>query len=209
MIRLVSLFGPQLNLNGDLANIRVIEQQLRWRGLEVEVFDCTSAEQLRVAEPDFVLIGHGSVAAWKSIDEEFAKACSVLTELIDAGVPALAVSSGFEALLRYLPMLHGSVFESGSRVSKFDVSDFEGHRALGYRNSEAKIASLTRHGSLVGTMLHGPVLVKNPELLNSTLLAICSHADLQLPDIRSREKADQLADLVSRVWKLEEALASE
>jgi lipid II isoglutaminyl synthase (glutamine-hydrolysing) len=209
MIRLVSLFGSQLNLNGDLANIKVIERQLGWRGLDVQVIDCSTAEQLREARPDFVLVGHGSVAAWKSIETEFVKACSVLDELILAGVAALAVSSGFEALHPHLAVLRGQSFESKSRVSKFDVSDFEGHRALGYRNTEAQLSSLSRHGSLVGTMLHGPVLVKNPELLESTLRAICAHAEVDLPEVQSKEKADQLADLVSRVWKLEEALASE
>ena len=58
-------------------------------------------------------------------------------------------------------------------------------------------------------MLHGPVLAKNPSLLEELLARIAKHAGEELQAIRISEKADQLAGLVDEVWKLERELASE
>jgi CobQ-like glutamine amidotransferase family enzyme len=53
----------------------------------------------------------------------------------------------------------------GARVSKFVRVNHAGSQVVGYRNSEVLDSELYVRGNFVGTLLFGPVLAKNPELL--------------------------------------------
>jgi CobQ-like glutamine amidotransferase family enzyme len=66
-----------------------------------------------------------------------------------------------------------------------------------------------RDGNWISTLLHGPVLAKNPNLLEEVLSKIANGAGVALPKIQASEKAGRLADLIEEVWTLERNLASE
>lgn len=208
MIRLGVLFPEHLNLNGDYGNIEVISRQLEWRGMASEIVAVGTPSEL-ASGLDFLLIGHGSSAAWESIDEEFRGLLAPLKALLAGGLPGMSVSSGFEQMVR------GSVFEGltansvSSRTSKFVVQqDVEGE-VLGYLNADVDLPIIHRESNFIGTMLHGPILAKNPALLEEVLFKICSSAGLELGPLHANEKAGLLADLVDKVWELERELASE
>lgn len=208
MIRLGVLFPEHLNLNGDYGNLEVIARQLEWRGMTCEVISVGSRAEL-TSGLDFLLIGHGSSAAWASIDEEFRGLLTPLKALLAAGLPGMAVSSGFERMVR------GSLFEKldvnslSSRTSKFVVEQDVDGEVLGYLNTDVDLPIIHRESNFLGTMLHGPILAKNPTLLEEILLKISSNAGLELAPIYANEKASLLADLVDKVWELERDLASE
>jgi CobQ-like glutamine amidotransferase family enzyme len=208
MIRLGVLFPEHLNLNGDYGNLEVIARQLEWRGMASEIVAVGTRAEL-TSDLDFLLVGHGSSAAWASIDSEFRGLLATLKVLLSAGMPGMSVSSGFEQMVR------GSVFEGltanslSSRTSKFVVEqDVEGE-VLGYLNADVDLPIIHRESNFIGTMLHGPILAKNPILLEEVLLKICSSAGLELAPFQANEKAGLLADLVDKVWELERELASE
>lgn len=208
MIRLGVLFPEHLNLNGDYGNLEVISRQLEWRGMASEIVKVGTHDELN-SDLDFLLIGHGSSAAWASIDEEFRGLLAPIKALLAAGMPGLSVSTGFEQMVR------GSVFEGltvnnlTSRISKFVVKqDVEGE-VLGYLNADVDLPIIHRESNFIGTMLHGPILAKNPILLEEVLLKISSSAGLEVAPLHSNEKAGLLADLVDKVWELERELASE
>ena len=208
MIRLGALFPDHLNLNGDLGNLTVIQKQLAWRGIESEILPIQSP--LELGQPlDFLFIGHGSIAAWADIEAEFGAMLPEIEKLINSGLTGMAVSTGFESLVG------GNIFPSlrfdqlSERVSKFEVLADGENEVLGYRNTDVSLPLIERHKSFIGCMLHGPVLAKNPELLNEVLSTICSRADIDLPEIQIKEKADQLAGLIHEVWVLERDLANE
>lgn len=207
MIRIGTLFPKHLNLNGDQGNIKVISQQLKWRGLQVAVIEVTRPEHLE--ELDFVLIGHGSAAAWSEIESKCMLIVEALSQTRYSTLPLLAISSGYEFANRC--GLFGALKPSTSveRISKFEIADFEGYEVLGYLNTTSDLPVIVRRSERLGTMLHGPVLSRSTELLENVLLSIAVHAQVEIAEIQSKEKAGQLADLVSEVWKLERELASE
>lgn len=208
MIRLGVLFPEQLNLNGDYGNVEVVARQLEWRGMASEIVAVGTKAEL-TSGLDFLLVGHGSSAAWASIDEKFRCLLDPLKALLAAGMPGMSVSTGFEQMVR------GSVFEGlnvnslSSRTSKFVVGQDVNGEVLGYLNTDVDLPIIHRESNFIGTMLHGPILAKNPTLLEEVLLKISSNAGLELAPIDASEKAGLLADLVDKVWELERDLASE
>jgi CobQ-like glutamine amidotransferase family enzyme len=208
LIRLGRLFPEHLNLNGDFGNLEVIGRQLAWRGLAYEIVDITATKHF-AEDVDFVLIGHGSEAAWKDISENCIAIRDNLQALKAQGVSMLAVSTGFEKAIEMGLIVDLVVGRIGERVSKFVVHPDGNSQILGYVNVDNDLPVIHRSGSVIGTTLHGPVLAKNPALLNEILTAISSRANVLLPELLDAKKADQLADLVAEVWKLESDLASE
>lgn len=211
MISLVALYPNHLNLNGDLANIKVLQRRLSWRGVESTIRLVEKGKSIP-SDCDFILIGHGSEAAWNDIEEDFDQASTSIAELFTNDLPGLAVASGYERLARLqlgAPVAPGNGLARTERVSKFALASIDGHQALGYINSDAALEPLVRYGNVFGTLLHGPVLAKNEWLAETLIRAIFDRRGLPLPPIMAKEKADQVADLISKVWELEEPLARE
>ena len=208
MIRIGMLFPKHLNLNGDFGNIEVLARQFEWRGHEVQIVELTEVSNFN--EPlHFALIGHGSEAAWVDIDEEFLAIAPQVSRLIADGVPVLAVSTGFARCIAAGLVSTTAPTALPERVSKFSIVK-DGHTdLLGYVNVDTDIPEFYRSGSFIGTALHGPLLSKNPVLLEQILIDIASKAGVKLNPIQDAKKADQLADLIAEVWKLESDLANE
>ncbi len=208
MIRLGRLFPKHLNLNGDFGNLEVLSRQLGWRGLESEIVDICVADDI-VDDLDFILVGHGSEAAWQDILNDFRQLEAKLLTLKAKGVVILAVSTGFEHSVE-IGLIEGiSVEAIEQRVSKFVIYPDGKSEVLGYVNVNNNLPPIHRCGSVIGTTLHGPVLAKNPGLLVEVLQTITARKNLPLPEIIEAKKADQLADLIAELWELERELASE
>jgi CobQ-like glutamine amidotransferase family enzyme len=134
---------------------------------------------------------------------------SSIQELIRSGTPGLAISTGFEKLVEHGVLGHLAVGKLPERISKFHVHGDGDSEVLGYLNTDVDLPILHREGNWISTLLHGPVLAKNPNLLEELLSKITNGAGVALPNIQVSEKAGQLADLIDEVWKLERDLASE
>ncbi len=161
LIKLGSIYPADLNLNGDQANLLVLQKRLKLRGVSCEVVEVT-IEQLN--EVDLVLVGHGSVAAWKFILQTHPSLMNSLAEQVRAGFPVFAVSSGAIELLKAL----GERFESGEHRSEFVT---EG-KLVGYLNSSVKAPLIQKINTSWFTMLHGPVLAKNPEFADEICIEL-------------------------------------
>jgi CobQ-like glutamine amidotransferase family enzyme len=208
MIRLGALFPDHLNLNGDLGNLEVISKQLEWRGLASERLAVCSNEDLQ-QDFDFIFVGHGSLAAWADIRSAFANLSPKLIELMEGGMPGLAISTGYEELAKvglFSKVLASPISE---RISKFKIYKDGEKEVLGYVNTEVDLPILHREAKWIGSLLHGPVLAKNNDLLEEVLGNITKHAGVVFDQIKTREKASHLADLISEVWVLERELANE
>jgi CobQ-like glutamine amidotransferase family enzyme len=208
MIKLGVLFPDHLNLNGDLGNVTVIKKQLDWRGVDSVVIGITSEDQLSEGF-DLLFLGHGSEAAWTDIESRMPNFDSVIERVLDSDIPFMAVSTGFERIVASGALQGLSQSTRDARTSKFEVAEDGDDKVLGYLNTESDLPLVFRSGALVATMLHGPVLSRNASLLNEILVAISTRAGIDLPALMDAKKADQLADLIAEVWKLEEELASE
>lgn len=195
MISLLQLYPDHLDLNGDAGNLVVLEKRSQWGGLSC------SRSQLRpgnrpVSRPDVLLIGHGSTAAWRQVYAEFTRLVPTIEEWMKEGTQVIAVSSGFAALHGLLEGLPISV-EREQRQSHFVSEEFEGHHVFGYRNTDLKLANISRHGSLIGTMLHGPLLAKNSWLADEIIEKVRHGENRKSLEVEMLDEVEKLASAAS------------
>jgi CobQ-like glutamine amidotransferase family enzyme len=196
MIRLLELYPEHLNLNGDRGNLVVLQRRLEWAAVEVQVSSYRPGESLGSEVPDFVLLGHGSPAAWRQIYADLARIAPTLQSWIDGSTQMLAVSSGFAALHGLILGLPTEV-NKVLRISKFEVAEFESGQVVGYKNTDLDLPTLERFGNLIGTVLHGPILAKNTqftsELIGLMMNGQTKNLDLSPAISRYAEDASKLA----------------
>ena len=80
-------------------------------------------------------------------------------------VEKLRLTDEKNLLIQGLP----SSIEKTTRVSKFVVTELEGHEVIGYLNSDLSLDAISRHGNLIGSLLHGPLLAKNSWLADDII----------------------------------------
>ena len=179
MINLYTYAPDRLNLNGDQGNLLIIQRHLEWAGLAFETVELSDRSALKKAAKAaarstkaFLLVGHGSMAAMRSLAEDREELAACIDAFKTAGCPVLVVGSSFEALTR-----HGQLAE---RVSRFQeatvdapsfgsISTNSSMDAFGYINTQSDLPAILTNGSIVYTLLHGPVLAKSPDLLTEIL----------------------------------------
>jgi CobQ-like glutamine amidotransferase family enzyme len=198
LIKLGTIFPNQLNLDGDQGNLLALKRYLTAAGFQVGVQ--VVSPDVSSSDLNFVLFGHGSLAACESI----AAKLDELDWLALLKVPGLAVGSGFEYLSRN--SIVPQMIQSGERESAFQVANLGNLEVLGYRNTDSGLPNLAMNEQWICTMLHGPVLAKNPKLLDRAARAAVAAAGLEWP----QEQSDQFKDWVEnlnriseQVWKIE------
>jgi CobQ-like glutamine amidotransferase family enzyme len=152
VIRVFSFRPEHFNLNGDQGNLEALRH-----------FTKTDFTSSGIEDADLVLFGDASRAAMRHFSDELESQIPELSARLAAGSPTLLVGSCYEFFsgkVAGLPAL--SVAE---RVSEFRQASAQGITVKGYRNSEVASADLFISGHFVGTTLFGPVLAKNPTLL--------------------------------------------
>ncbi len=175
MSEIIRLFPSRLNLNGDQANALVLQRRAAWAGVSIEVLDYEDISTLRplitrlqqAKAPAVVLLGHGSLAAMASIAhlkdevEELLAVCKGMAQSV------IVVGSSAEWLLEHT---------SGERVSEFWVGsvNYEDRvsNVFGYLNSEAIFDPIYVDGSLLYTLLHGPLLAKSEDLADHLMVKL-------------------------------------
>jgi CobQ-like glutamine amidotransferase family enzyme len=206
MIRLLELYPDHLNLNGDRANLTVLQRRLEWAGIDVELFTHRPAQPLPTTAPDFVMLGHGSVAAWRQIYADLTRIVPTLQTWVDGSTQMLAVSSGFAALHGLMSKLPEQV-QRVPRESKFVIAGDSGESVVGYKNTDLDLPDFARFGNLIGTVLHGPVFAKNEALAQSVLTRMpISSSELALLE---NLKKPEITDYAKKASALASELASE
>jgi len=188
VIKIAALFPKHLNLNGDHGNLLVIEKRLKWSGVTAEIVPVTSTE--RLSEFDFVLCGHGSKAAWADVtrlDPSFVKN---LVAFIESGKTALVVASAYDLISEALSGLHRTSIEHRSEFVETEGGE------VGYLNSDSSNKELQWHKNTLLTLLHGPVLVKNPALADELIHRMGIEVN---SDSKEFSKIDELAEASRRI----------
>ena len=157
-IRLAALYPNHLNLNGDLANLLVLQKRLEWYGLEADVVYVEKPTDL--TKFDVVLLGHGSRDAWSQLEDIDPELIPSVASLVSAGKKVMAVSSGYVLLIE---AIDGLVVKHSERVSEFRSHE----EIVGYVNSEAELEPIRWINDSLFTLFHGPVFAKNPDLADT------------------------------------------
>lgn len=192
MKKLVRFLPSHLNLNGDAANCDAISFYLNKSGIGSTVVDY-SLGQTWSPDADFIVVGHGSMAAWNSLTDLKPVIAKFLLAARDNGALVLLVSSAISELADSLG-LHVQPAEI-ERQSKFTHTEFENQKIVGYLNSDRNLPLFERQNGFWLTSLHGPLVAKNPQLLE-TWFSTVAVLDDQLQDAvnRARDLAIALAD---------------
>jgi CobQ-like glutamine amidotransferase family enzyme len=187
VIGLAALYPEHLNLNGDHANLLVLQKRLQWRNIESQIVSVARKENLD--KFDLLVLGHGSADAWAELSKLDSDLIPRVLAFINSGKPVIAVSSGYEFLVEEMNSLKVKHIE---RVSEFQ--DFGG--IVGYINSEADLPAVTWVKNSLLTLFHGPVLAKNPELADQ----IIENANWASNEKGARlENVDSLAEASRRI----------
>lgn len=157
-------FHPEhFNNNGDQGNLEVLGFFLKAQGIDFE-----STEDISSA--DFVLIGDASRAAVRNYGKELLETASALHQRHASGMATLIVGSSFEFLASKVPWMAEP--EYGAPVSEFrTLETVGGESVLGYRNSKMLGSDFILQGNFITTTFFGPILAKNPDLLDQILIA--------------------------------------
>lgn len=188
VIKLAALFPKHLNLNGDHGNLLVIQKRLQWSGVKAEIVPVTSTASL--SEFDFVIAGHGSKAAWVDVLRHDLSFVKNLVAFIESGKTALVVASAYDLISEALT---GSQSNPAEHRSEF-VKTEEG--LVGYLNSDSSNKELQWHKNSLLTLLHGPVLAKNPALADELIHRMGIEVK---SDSKELALIDQLAEASRRI----------
>jgi len=109
-LTIVSILPDLLNTNGDAANARVLAQRARWSGHDAEVVEVRTRADLP-ASVDAVVIGSGSDSQLENARDVLLTMVAELRAWTTAGVPILAVGTGWELLSWGIELPGGVVVE--------------------------------------------------------------------------------------------------
>jgi CobQ-like glutamine amidotransferase family enzyme len=176
MIKLASFHPQHFNNNADQGNIEVLTWMLNKASLGHEVSTTISPDS------DFVMIGDASFAAIAHYGLELESLIPMLTKRLEDGSPTLLVGSSYEFYLKKMSGL--PEFRVSDRVSGFvSVETILTNPVIGYRNSELFDTEVFISGAFVGTQLYGPVLAKNPDLVELVLGGLGALTNLEESDL--------------------------
>ena len=151
-------FEPQhFNNNGDQGNLLVLSKQLALSGQSF-----TETEEIRDA--DFVLVGDASIAAMRHYAGRLELLRPFIKDRFAQGAPTLIVGSSYEFFASDL----GLTSKPYLRRSEFVDQD----GIFGYMNVDHNLPPFVANGAFMATSLFGPILAKNPELLEQMTISL-------------------------------------
>ncbi len=164
MITILSLFPELLDINGDAHNALVLAQRARWAGWAASVETVSVGEIPAAPTPSVIVIGSGAEASLVPVLSALRPIAPALRDWVAAGIPLLAVGTGWELLSRGLERADGttldglSIFSGWSvpraRVSDDIVVDSPFGRLVGFENHAREYRS--GDGAVpLGTVVYG------------------------------------------------------
>ena len=194
-----TIFGDRLNLNGDQANLTVLQKRMAWAGIESRVIQISSKQELLDSGADYILLGHGSKAAWVSCETSWPTLASDFVAATQT-TPGLAVGSGAK---RVAEARGDELATLDAPISLFAVDRLEERELLGYKFSEVSPCDSMMVGKALATWLHGPLLAKNPELADQIIREILDSKGVAEATLMSNENTRKIDEILAGVWQLE------
>ncbi|TFD75398.1 type 1 glutamine amidotransferase [Cryobacterium fucosi] len=109
-LTIVSVLPELLGSNGDAANARVLAQRARWAGFDADIAPVRTVADLP-EQVDLVVIGSGSDTGLTAVRDILATMTEQLRGWCAAGIPILAVGTGWELLSWGIELGDGAIVE--------------------------------------------------------------------------------------------------
>ena len=150
MSAILQFFPERLDVNGDAQNALVLAQRATWAGIAVELVAIAPGDRVPHERPAAVVIGSSVDAELRTLRADLADFAVALNEWVAAGVPLLAVGTGFELLSHGIQL--GTVDEPGELLEGLGI--FPGRATpLAARATDDLVVDV-REGRLVGFENH-------------------------------------------------------
>jgi len=117
-IHLVHLYPKEMNIYGDTGNRLILEQRLKWRGIEVEVSLVGVGEAIP-ADADIILGGGGQDAGQQVVESDLLTKQATLQQMADDGVVMLMVCGLYQLFG------HRFVTHEGLEIKGIDILPLE------------------------------------------------------------------------------------
>jgi CobQ-like glutamine amidotransferase family enzyme len=164
VLRILSVFPELLNVNGDSENAAVLAARSRWAGHSARVIRLGLNDETPTDQPGMIVIGSTTDAALPAVLDALSRSRSALADWIAAGVPLLAIGTGWEALstsialpggtVDGLALIPGAAVAADARVSDDLVVQSRFGRLIGYEN-HARDYALEPGSDALGEILYG------------------------------------------------------
>lgn len=162
-LTILSVLPELLDTNGDAANARVLAQRARWAGFQATIVPVRSVQDLP-SRVDAISIGSGNDSDLVAARDLLAPLATALRAWTTAGVPVLAVGTGWELMSWGVELADGGVVEGlglvagravplASRATGDLVVESPFGRLVGFENHARSYVGA--EASVVGRVLSG------------------------------------------------------
>lgn len=150
-LNLVHLYPGLLNLYGDRGNIITLRRRCGWRGIDLDVIEVGLGEELPDVPIDMLFMGGDQDREQEVVvDDLRTRHAARLREIVEQGVPYLAVCGSFQLLQRYY---HPAVGPDLIGIGVFDAHTI--HPGQDVPRCVGNIVVEWEGGSIVGFENHG------------------------------------------------------
>jgi CobQ-like glutamine amidotransferase family enzyme len=154
MLTVLSVLPQLLGLNGDSNNAAVLAQRANWSGADAEVFEWNLNDTVPPVEPGIVVVGSATEPDLGIVLAELWRLEPQLRRWGGAGVPILAVGTGWELLTESVSLADGS--------SLTGLGLFPGRSVPGVGRTTGDLVVTSEFGILVGFESHERDLLLAP-----------------------------------------------
>lgn len=205
-VKLLYLYYDIMNLYGEYGNIKILEQHLKDQGCEVIVDKKSIDETKDLGQYDFIYMGCGTERNQEAILQDILSEKENLKNFIEEGKTVLLTGNSFEILGKSIdgkPALEIFEFETEHKEKRetpdvICISEVLENKVVGFINTMSVIKNNDKplfkiewnsesskinepegiiYKNLIGTHLIGPLLIRNPEILKTTIEKICKTKD--------------------------------
>lgn len=104
MVKIAHLYPELLNLYGDRGNILSLKKRLEWRGIECQVDEIFSGDEVDFSQYQIVFLGGGSDREQEIVARNLSKIRDNLASYIENGGAVIAICGGYQLLGQYYLM---------------------------------------------------------------------------------------------------------
>ncbi len=206
VVKILHWYYDIMNLYGEYGNIKIIEKHLQDQGVQSIIDKKTVNEHINLDEYDFIYIGAGTEDNQTFVMNDMKKYAEALKKYIDSEKVALFTGNSYEMLGKKINEEEAlGIFDFETKILEDRItsdviykSKFFKNRAVGFVNKMTNVTHNLnplfevefgvgenqnndtegiKYKNLYGTHLTGPLLVRNPEILEKTVRLICMQKD--------------------------------
>ena len=215
-VKILHLYHDIMNLYGEYANIKVLEKHLKDQGFDVIVDKKSIGEEKNFADYDFIYIGCGTEKNQNVILSDLLNDKDEFLKYIEDEKLMLLTGNSFEILGKTIDgevaidLLDFKTTHIEKRITTdvICISKIFNNKVVGFINTMSNIDGNDdplfifdyttydfkndgiAYKNVIGTHLIGPLLIRNPEILEYIIKRICVNKEIEYKEIEYKEEKE-------------------